>query len=416
MPILFLLFLVGLAVLPLVTHRALALQGKGNGTLPTSVAGEDAHAAIVSCLSRPSRVCALSSALRAVAAQDLAFDRVETLIALARAFHALGDDTRAASTASLAVRAARAIGISIGTERKLAEIAPIEAAIGRMQKARALLSEISDPALRAATMARIARARARAGDFEGALKLLDEVNEPWLALGALADIAEWAAAEDDQSSVRLVQMLKSRVDRAPRHLLKWLAMARLGALEAKAGEVEKARALRDELAEHVAPGLGYAGEEVRVWAAIALLDLALDDRAAYDRHVARMLARVRSVTIDQDPTTALAEAMTALAAGGRSDEALALAGRFRDLRGISELAESLLGHPFARPLWGALAMRIVDRLKDETSSAEQDRARLVAIRLMIASGRVREAIALARGLHDDDAGARALAMLAPHLS
>ncbi len=404
------------ALVLLATGRAFGLTGAGDGAPSALDGGGDVRAALEACLARPRRACALTSALRAVAAQDLAFDRVDTLIALARGFHELGDDARAASAASLAVGAARAIGISIGTERKLREIAPLLATIGRLADARSLIAEISDPAVRAAGMAEIARALARTGDYDGALELLDEVGESWLALAALADIAEWAAVDGDgASAARLARSLEKRVAQAPRHLLKWLAMARLAVLRAKAGDTEKARAVRDELAERVAPGLGYAGAQVRAWAAIALLDLALGDSAAYDLHVARMQRRVRSVTIDQDPTTAIAEAMAALAAGGRTDAALALAGRFRDSRSMSELALVLLDHPLARSLWTPLAERLTARLKDEESPAEQDRARLVVIRLMIAAGRVDRAVSLARGLHDDDARARALAMLAPHL-
>ncbi|GIX16774.1 MAG: hypothetical protein KatS3mg119_0960 [Rhodothalassiaceae bacterium] len=375
-----------------------------------------AVASLDACLAVPTRGCALASALLVTARQDLAIDRVDNLIALARSFLALGENARARQVLRLAEQAAEGIGIAIGTERKLAEIAPLYGLAGDPARAEELLARIGDATTRAAAMVALAENLARAGQVEAAVALTERIDKPWLALDALDRVIRAAAARDGEVPADLLARLERRIDGLPRYILSDLARAHLALLLARRGEVERARAMWQALDARLT-GLGPAAEEVRLAAALLPVDRALGETQAGAHHLAIIARRVEHLGIDDDRRHALAEAATALALAGRDAEAravLALAGD--DYRLLLDLAGALLEAGAPPELLAAAADRVLDAAAAQELRAERDRGRLVAVRLLVAAGRRDAAIAAVRAVEDPGLKARALAMLAPLLS
>ncbi len=377
---------------------------------------QDAVRKLDSCLAQPAGSCALEAALLVTARQDLAIDRVDNLLALARSFIAMGDRDRAHQLLQVAERTAARIGIAIGTERKLAEIIPLYGLIADTENAERLLARLTDENRRAAAMARLAENLTRAGRAEVALAMVERITRPWLALDALDRVVRILARRNGGVSGTLINRFSRQIDRLPRYLLRDLARAHLALLLARKGERERAAAIVADLDRQLT-GMGPAADELRLAAALAMVDLVLNDEAARNRHLQIILRRASGLGLDEDRRRALAEAATTLTLAGRADAAAnllttAIADDYRLLLSVARA----LGDADAP----AELLLATSRLVDSTTAiqslrAERDRGRLVAIRLFVAAHRREPALTTVRRIEDAGLRARGLAMLVPLL-
>ncbi|RMF75336.1 MAG: hypothetical protein D6740_01080 [Alphaproteobacteria bacterium] len=369
-----------------------------------------------SCLAHPARSCALEAALLVTARQDLAIDRVDNLLALARSFIAMGDRDRARQLLQVAERTAAQIGIAIGTERKLAEIIPLYGLIADTENAERLLARLTDENRRAAAMARLAENLARAGKAEAALALVERITRPWLALDALDRVIRVLAQRDGGVPDALIDRFSQQIDRLPRYLLRDLARAHLALLLARKGERERAAAIAAELDRQLT-GMGPAADELRLAAALTAVDLALKDETARNRHLQIILRRAPGLGPDEDRRRALAEAAVALALAGRMNAArdLLMEGVSDDYRLLLAVAQALLDADAPADLLATIGEHVVSAALTQSLRAERDRGRLVAIRLFVAAHRREPALETVRRIEDAGLRARGLAMLVPLL-
>ncbi len=367
-----------------------------------------------SCLARPTIACAIEAALLVTAHQDLAIDRVDNLLALARSFIALGEPDRARRLLQAAERAAAQIGIAIGTEGKLAEIAPLYGLIGDGKNAERLLEQVQDANRRATAMVALAENLARAGQGQAALAVAERITKPWLALDALDRVIRVLAQRDGGVSDALIKRFSQRIDRLPRYLLRDLARAHLALLLAHKGERESAAAIVAALDRRLT-GMAPAADELRLAAALVMTDRVLDDELLLTRHLRIILRRASDLGIDEDRRRALAEAAAALAHAGRLRDARDLLANAMDAdyRLLLAVAEALITADAPADLLAAAGEQVRAAAAAQSLRAERDRGRLVATRLFVAAHRKAPALQTVRRIEDAGLRAQGLAMLVP---
>lgn len=378
----------------------------------TPVAAEDAANAVADCLSQPSRACALASALRVTAEEELAISRVDSLIAIADSFARLGELERARTAVALAKQAAEDIGISIGTEQKLAEIVPVLATIGDIDEAIAMADGLADKLRTANALGAAALARARAGDAPGTARLLDRIDNPTVAMRFAVATAEALAGNGMRDSD--LERLRSRLANYDNPVMRALGEARLAVIEADAGRLDEA----DRLARSVRDALDTVGMpdgRARIYAALAMIDLARGDRAAFEDDATRAVTLAKGVHSDLDRVAALSDVISSLSAGGRIEEAVALASGIDDLRDLGALLARLSEHRASAEAILPLAAHIESVVGASDSRFERDRGRLALARALAASGEIAPAIEVIGRIENDDQQAQALATLAPAL-
>ncbi|RMD86498.1 MAG: hypothetical protein D6807_09590 [Alphaproteobacteria bacterium] len=382
---------------------------------PLSAASDlpPARSAVTNCLAEPSRNCALAAALMVTADEELAITRVDNLAAVADALAHLGDIERARATVDLAIQAARDIGLSVATEQKLGEIVGILAEVGEAPRAIEIAEGLTDRFRRANALGAIALAQARSGDVSGAQATLDRIGIPLLALKYAVDMSE-EIAESGQIDGPTAAALERRLGTVDHRLLRALGYTRLAVLKARQGDVEGARRLRDIAAAERDYILDNA-ERARYFAGLARAALALGETDAYADAVARARGLALRVNADFDQTIAISDVVAALAAGGRIDEAVALAGRVTDLRAQSRLVTRLAARRAAAAAVVPLARHVLDSINEDQSRFERDRARLAVARALAGVGAVPQAVEVIAAMENDDAQAQALAALAWNL-
>lgn len=365
------------------------------------------------CLANPSRLCALAAALKVTAEETLAIERVDTLLAVSGTFAELGDLDRARATASLARDAAEDIGISVGTEQKLTELAGVLASLGAHEEALATAAALEDRFQRAHAFGAVALAEAGSGDIAAADRALDRIEEPLLSLKYAVEVSEALSARAI-AATDLSSTLEARLAKVDHPLLRPLGYARLAALHARAGNDSKAAALEEKAAD----AYGYLNsnaQRARLAAALALVDLAQGDRAGFDTLAQRAAYQARLVGASYDQAQAVSDAAAAMAAGGRIDETVALAGLVEDLRAQSAFIDRLSRQQVAAEAVPAIAERVLRTAARDESPFERDRARLAVAEALARAGAVTRAIDVIAAIEDDDKQAQALAVLARRL-
>ncbi len=367
-----------------------------------------------SCLASPTMACAVEAALLVTAREDLAIDQVDNLLALARSFIALGEPDRAHRLLQAAERTAARIGIAIGTQRKLAEIAPLYGLIGDGKTAERLVARVTDEHGRAAALVALAESLARAGKAEAALAVAERITRPWLALDALDRVIRSLAQRDGGVPDALIARFSRRIDRLPRYLLRDLARAHLALLLARKGEREQAAAIGAALDRQLT-GMAPAAAELRLAAALAMTDLELSDEAALARHLRIIMRRASGLGLDEDRRRALAEAAATLGRAGRLRDArdLLATAMNADYRLLLAVAEALIEADAPADLLAAAGEQVRAAAAAQSLRAERDRGRLVTTRLFVAARRKEPALRTVRRIEDAGLRARGLAILLP---
>ena len=117
----------------------------------------------LACLEAPTRDCAFSAALQTVIAEEFGVERSKVLVAVARALIATDQPGQAIETLMLALEEARSVNLSLVTQEKITEIAPILARANDTASALALVEELQIPSVRQRTLIAIAHENILAG-------------------------------------------------------------------------------------------------------------------------------------------------------------------------------------------------------------------------------------------------------------
>lgn len=364
-----------------------------------------------SCLSAPTRSCALTSALMVTADEELPIIRVDLLMAIAETLIEIGDIPHAGETVDLARQAAEDIGISIGTEQKLAQITGMLTAIGRLDEAMDIVASLDDRFLKADALGAIAMAQAKNGQVQEAQTTLDQINEPLLALRYAAEITERISENSEFAETVPVDALENRLASVDHRLLKALGESRLATIEARRGDMEKAQEL-DASAFETLPSITANHERARLYAALAMTRHAMGDGAGYEDYVNRAANLAAPIRSDYDRTIAIADAVAALSLGKHVERATALAGEITDLREQSALITRLSRKESTHAIVKAYADHVLRTAQTSDSRFERDRARLAIASALGKVAAVDQAVLVISGIEHFSARARALAVLA----
>lgn len=399
-----------LAVSPVAAQADEDASSRRGNAAEAARTSTDPESLIDNCLDNPTPVCALGAALSVTAEEQLSIIRVDALLAIAETFAELSQIERGIRTAEMAREAAEDIGISIGIDKKLAELAPIWAKLGEDARALETAQSLSDRYLAANALGSIAVAQARLGRVEAAQQTIERLSVPLLALRYAVDVTD-VIARNDAGLAAASELLEGRLKGVDHGLLRGLGYARLALLHARSGNLEKARALYTQAADIVAY-LTIGAQRAQLLASLAQVDLALGDREKYDSDVSRAATLAGRVRGDFDQMQALSEVTAALAAGGETDRAVELATSVKTLRGQTALLKRLAHAPGTQETVRALADHILAGLDAEEARSERDRARLAVATALSRIGAVDRMPQIIAGMEQRDTKARGLAVLA----
>ncbi len=132
----------------------------------------------LACLEAPTRDCAFSAALQTVIAEEFGVERSKILVAVARALIATDQSGQAVDTLMLALEEARSVNLSLVTQEKITEIAPILARANDTASALALTQELQIATVKQRTLIEIARENIIAGRIADANVALAQMESP----------------------------------------------------------------------------------------------------------------------------------------------------------------------------------------------------------------------------------------------
>jgi len=132
----------------------------------------------LACLEAPTRDCAFSAALQTVIAEEFGVERSKVLVAVSRALIETGQRSQAVETLMLALEEARSVNLSLVTQEKITEIAPILARANDTAGALALVEELQIPSVKQRTLIAIARENMLAGRLADANVALNQMENP----------------------------------------------------------------------------------------------------------------------------------------------------------------------------------------------------------------------------------------------
>ncbi len=163
-----------IALAAVISVPALAQNGQ-NGQIANS---HKPNEYTLACLEAPTRDCAFSAALQTVIAEEFGVERSKVLIAVARALIETGQRNQAIETLMLALEEARSVNLSLVTQEKITEIAPILARANDTASALALVEELQISSVKQRTLIAIARENILAGRLADANVALSQMESP----------------------------------------------------------------------------------------------------------------------------------------------------------------------------------------------------------------------------------------------
>ncbi|MGF1606228.1 MAG: hypothetical protein ACFB22_07795 [Rhodothalassiaceae bacterium] len=386
---------------------------------PPAQAQSPAQQWVSDCLATPSRECALRTALRVTADEELAIERAKVLLALADSFRVIGAEQRAVEALSLAAKEARDIGISIGTEQHFVEIAGLYGAMGRQDAADRIITEIEDRILRARARGEAALGLLRAGRAEASAALLTAIEVPAIAQEYALRAAEYLVRAEGQTDpgpalAAADTLLNGNAQRFYREL----GQLRLATALARAGRAEDAQAIRAGIDVSLDRSLP-PDFRAELLAGLARLDIALGDREAATRNLTAATRWLRRSTVTYDRNRALGVVAAAALAADQRDLVARLAEDVEDLTARTRLIDTLapaITTSQDRALLVDLARQTLPLIDALEGRFERDQARYDLVTALIDAGAGQAAAEIIAAIEDDDQQARALAYLARLLS
>ena len=364
------------------------------------------------CLEAPTRDCAFSSALQTVIAEEFGVERSKVLVAVARALIETGQESQAVETLMLALDEARSVNLSLVTQEKITEIAPLLARANDTASALALTQELQIDSVKQRTLIAIARENILAGRLSDAEVALSQMSSQtrafWQRLRLLPKVPRETLALIDISALDQQVRTFEQADLLYRGLI--------------------TLAVLSDLKGEPADRQGYLMEADELFSSlVSINDRALATahrlRTMYDGGVNEMLqdasyelvllhsSRVRGV----ETLASIAELVGVVEAGsGKLDAAVKRMAFFPELPDKARYLSSLRSETEESSL--AAEIRILLREIPELEGVyERDLVRLQLLEGAIANDDLTLATRVIAALEDDDNQARGLALAAPLL-
>lgn len=366
----------------------------------------------LACLEAPTRDCAFSAALQTVIAEDFGVERAKILVAVARALIETDQREQAIETLMLALDEARSVNLSLVTQEKITEIAPLLARANDTAGALALIEELQIDAVSQRTLIAVARVNMEAGriaDADVALaQMSNETRSFWQRLRLLP-----LAPASALASVN-IQELESRVRAFEQPDRLYRGLVTLAVLSDKVGEPADRQSYLMEADELFSSLIGLNDRALATAHRLrAMYDGGMDPslvRASYDLLLLHA-SRVRSL----ETMMSIAQLVGVVEAGmGDLDSAVKRMDVFTDLSDKARYLSTLRSETDTGSL--AAEIRILLReIVDLEGVYERDLVRLQLLEGALANDDLLLATRVIAAIEDDDNQARGLALAAPLL-
>lgn len=366
----------------------------------------------VACLEAPTRDCAFSAAIQTVIVENFGVERAKVLSAVAQSMIATGQRENALETLNLALEEARSVNLSLVTQEKITEIAPLFARADDSASALALVEEITISSVRERTLINIARESMLAGrvaDANVALSQMEsEARAFWQRLALLA-IAPNAAA-DTVNIAELEERLRSYS--LPGQLYRGLIL--LSVIADKKGRPGDRQAYLVEADEYFQ---SIVGLNERAVASAQRVRIMFDGGAT----PALLRQSYELAAIHTDRTRGLDTLQTIALTMGPAEVGMGyLEQAIRRLDAFTELPEkarylSELRLPKEAASLAVETRALLTEVEELPGAYERDLVRLTLLEGALGNDDVTLALRVIETIEDDDNQARGLALLAPLL-
>lgn len=384
-------------------------QNGQNGQVATS---HKPNEYTLACLEAPTRDCAFSAALQTVIAEEFGVERSKVLVAIARALIETGQRTQAIETLMLALEEARSVNLSLVTQEKISEIAPILARANDTAGALALLEELQIDSVRQRALIAVARENMVAGRVADANVALGQMESQtrafWQRLRLLPLAPEEAVRALNMRELEAQVRTFDRPDRLYRGLIL------LAVLADKRGETDARQAYIAEADELFASLISL---NVRALATAHRLRSMYDgelDPALIEKSYAlaqQHTNRIRSAETQESIATLIGVVEANM---GRLDAAIERMDVFSEVADKARYISSLRTESDLAPL-SAEVRALLAEVVELDGVYERDLVRLQLLEGALFNGDLDLAKNLIIAIEDDDNQAKGLALTAPLL-
>lgn len=382
-------------------QKALAQDTVATDHLPNK------HTAI--CLEAPTRDCAIQAAIQTVVAEEFGIERAKVLIAVARTLIATGKQEDAKQTLAVALEEARAVRLSLVTQEKITEIAPLLARAGDIDGAIELAGELQNDSIRDLVMFRIAEEAALMGRLDKGREALSKTRNPnrafWRELTLTAKTPRSALEGLNYAA------LEARVRQVERPDLRYRGLILLAVIADRRGEPGDRNALISE-ADEMFPSI--VGIHPRATAtadrARSMHDAGMDDalvQASYNMALVHG-DRLRG----NEPLQSFAKIIGAVeAANGNLQAALKRLDFFINVDDKARYLASLQAGR-DKSILAAEVRSVLDEVAELDGAYERDLVRVSLLEGALLNEDLSLAIHIVEAMEDDDNQALAIALMA----
>ncbi len=364
------------------------------------------------CLEAPTRDCAFSAALQTVIAEDFGVERAKVLVAVARALIETGQQSQAVDTLMLALDEARSVNLSLVTQEKITEIAPLLARANDTASALALAQELEIDSVKQRALIDIARENIIAGRLADADVALSQMSSPtrafWQRLRLLPLAPREALSTVDIQALEAQVRSFEQPDRLYRGLITLAVLSdRKGQPADRQGYLMEADELFSGLVSLNGRALATA-HRLRTMYDGEATDALLD--ASYDL-VLLHSSRVRGI----EALASIAELVGPVEAGtGKLEAAVKRMAFFPELPEKARYLSSLRAETEESSLAAEIRM-LLREVPELEGVYERDLVRLQLLEGALRNADLTLATRVVAALEDDDNQARGLALTAPLL-
>ena len=365
------------------------------------------HTAI--CLEAPTRDCAIQAAIQTVVAEEFGIERAKILIGVARTLIETGKPDDAKQTLAVALEEARSVRLSLVTQEKITEIAPLMARAGDVDGAMKLAEELQNDSIRDLVMFRIAEEAVAISELSKARTALSQTRNQnrafWRELNLTAQAPREALAGLDYAA------LEARVREVERPDLKYRGLIQLAIIADRRGEPGDRNALISE-ADEMFPSI--VGIHPRATAtadrARSMHDAGMDDafvQASYN------LALVHGDRLrGNEPLQEFAKKVGAVeASSGNLQAALRRLDFFVNVDDKARYLASLQAGR-DKSILAAEVRGVLDEVAELEGAYERDLVRVSLLEGALLNEDLSLAIHIVEAMEDDDNQALALALMA----
>ncbi|WP_417458361.1 tetratricopeptide repeat protein [Kordiimonas sp.] len=366
----------------------------------------------VACLEAPTRDCAFTAALQTVIGEEFGIERAKVLIGVARSMIDTGQVDQAKQTLMLALDEARSVRLTLVTQEKITEIAPLLARAGDVAAGLALVEELQNESVKDTTLTEIAEEAIKSGQLADARVALSQVTNRskafWRELSLLSRAPRSALAAVDLKELEAGVRALARVDQRYRGLVQLAVVAdRKGDAAERNGYLSEA----DEMFSGVV-GIGTRAD-VTAQRVRSMYDAGMDPafvRTSYD------LAILHGDRLREDAAKAdFATKIGAVEAGiGYLGSALDRLATFKEVDAKASYLASLRTTSSQGDLAGQFR-GVLSEVGQIQGAYERDIVRLSLLEGALGNADIGLATNIVSSMEDDDNQALALALMAPLL-